>query len=110
MPIPDYQRLMRPGLEHAAKGEGRIGALIETISTELGLTTDEREDFLPSGKQTVIANRVPWATPYLQQAGLLTPTRRGHFVITQRGNAALAEPDAGNHTPVRQPDNEDLSY
>ncbi len=94
MPIPDYQSLMRPVLEHAAKGEVRIGALIETISTELGLTTDEREELLPSGKQTVIANRVHWAKTYLKQAGLVAPTRRGHFVITQRGKAALAEPEA----------------
>lgn len=94
MPIPDYQSLMRPVLEHAAKGEVRIGALIETISTELGLITDEREELLPSGKQTVIANRVHWAKTYLKQAGLVAPTRRGHFVITQRGKAALAEPEA----------------
>jgi len=94
MPIPDYQSLMRPVLEHAAKGEVRIGALIETISTELGLTTDEREELLPSGKQTVIANRVHWAKTYLKQAGLVAPTRRGHFAITQRGKAALAEPEA----------------
>lgn len=56
--IPDYQSLMRPVLEHAARGEVRIGDLIDTLSDQLGLTEDEREEMLPSGKQTVIANRV----------------------------------------------------
>lgn len=94
MPIPDYQTLMRPVLEHAARSEVRIGALIETLSEELGLTPDECEEMLPSGKQTVIANRVHWAKTYLKQAGLVAPTRRGHFVITERGKAALADPTA----------------
>jgi restriction system protein len=94
MSIPDYQTLMRPVLEHAAKGEVRIGALIETLSEKLELTTAEREEMLPSGKQTVIANRVHWAKTYLKQAGLVVPTRRGHFVITDRGKAALADPNS----------------
>lgn len=92
MPIPDYQTLMRPVLQHSARGEVRIGTLIETLSDELGLTPEEREEMLPSGKQTVIANRVHWAKTYLKQAGLVAPTRRGHFVITDRGNAALTDP------------------
>lgn len=93
MPIPDYQTLMRPVLEHAAKGEVRIGALIETLSEQLGLSPEEREEMLPSGKQTVFANRVHWAKTYLKQAGLVAPTRRGHFIITDRGRAALADPN-----------------
>jgi restriction system protein len=91
MPIPDYQTLMRPVLEHAGRGEVRIGALIETLSQELGLTVEEREELLPSGKQTVFANRVHWAKTYLKQAGLVAPTKRGHFIITGRGKAALAD-------------------
>ena len=94
MAVPDYQTLMRPVLEHAARGEVRIGALIAALSEDLGLTAEEREEMLPSGKQTVIANRVHWAKTYLKQAGLVAPTRRGHFVITDRGKAALADPDA----------------
>lgn len=85
---------MRPVLEHASKGEVRIGDLIDTLSDQLGLTEDERAELLPSGKQTVIANRVHWAKTYLKQAGLVRPTRRAHFVITERGQAALADQSA----------------
>lgn len=91
--IPDYQSLMRPVLEHSAAGEIRIGELVDTLSGELGLSQDEREELLPSGKQTVIANRLHWAKSYLKQAGLVRATRRGHFTITERGRDALSKPD-----------------
>ena len=94
MPIPDHQTLMRPVLEHALKGEINFKTLVNTLSDELGLTTDEREETIPSGKQTKITNRVSWAKSYLKQAGLLASTRRGHFIITERGKDALADRNA----------------
>ena len=94
MPIPDYQTFMRPVLEHALKGEIKIGTLVNTLSDEFGLTTEEREETTPSGQQTRIANRVSWAKSYLKQAGLLASTRRGHFIITERGKDALADQNA----------------
>lgn len=94
MPIPDYQTLMRPILEHAQTGEFRIGGLVDILSDELELTVQERNEKVPSGRRTVIADRVNWAKTYLKQAGLLESPRRGHFVITHRGKAALADPNA----------------
>ena len=92
--IPDYQTLMRPVLEHAMRGEMRIGQLIDALATELRLSDAERAEMLPSGKQTVFANRVHWAKTYLKQAGLVAATRRAHFVITDRGRVALGNPQA----------------
>ena len=92
MPIPDFQTLMRPILEHAQMGEFRIGELIETLSDEFGLTAEERTAKVPSGGKTLIADRVHWAKTYLKQAGLLESPRRGHFIITDRGKAALSDP------------------
>jgi len=40
---------------------------------------------LPSGFQRTFVNRVGWAATYLKKAGLLEPTRRGFYRITQRG-------------------------
>jgi restriction system protein len=87
--IPDYQTLMRPILECAAAGEVRIGDVVEQLGREFGLTPDEEQELLPSGKQTRFANRVHWAKSYLKQAGLVKETRRAHFVITDRGKDAL---------------------
>ncbi|MEH6809000.1 MAG: restriction endonuclease [Hyphomonas oceanitis] len=101
--IPDYQSLMRPVLEHAERGEVRIGELIDTLAGELKLTDNERNELLPSGKQTIFANRVHWAKTYLKQAGLVKPTRRAHFVITARGHQALADASAKiDNTYLRQ--------
>ncbi len=47
-------------------------------------------ELLPSGKQTLFGNRVHWAKTYLNKAGLLETTRRGHFKITDRGRQVLA--------------------
>jgi len=92
--IPDYQTLMRPVLACAAVGETRIGDAVEQLAEKLGLTPDERAQLLPSGKQTMFANRVHWAKTYLVKAGLAEGTRRGYFRITPRGQAALADATA----------------
>lgn len=90
MSIPDYQSLMLPVLKKAANGEVKISIVIEELSDEFELTEDERADLLPSGKNTVIAKRIHWAKTYLKQAGLVDATRRGYFVISDRGRAILA--------------------
>ena len=89
--IPDYQTLMRPVLACATAGETKIGDAVEQLADKLGLTPDERAQLLPSGKQTMFANRVHWAKTYLVKAGLAEGTRRGYYRITPRGQAALAD-------------------
>jgi restriction system protein len=89
MSIPDYQSLMLPVLSTSLDGEIRIGDVVERLAEKLGLTPEERSQLLPSGKQTVFANRVHWAKTYLAKAGLIESTRRGHFKITPRGRQAI---------------------
>jgi restriction system protein len=89
MPIPDYQSLMLPVLLAASKNEVRIGDVIDRLANELTLTPEERAQLLPSGRQTLFANRVHWAKTYLNKAGLVEITRRGHFKITDRGRTVL---------------------
>ena len=91
--IPDYQTLMRPVLECAQDNEVRIGDIVDPLADRFDLSDEERQELLPSGKQTRFANRVHWAKSYLKQGGLVNATKRGHFVITDRGRVALA--DAG---------------
>lgn len=91
MSIPDYQKFMLPVLRKAAGGEVKISSVIEELADEFGLSEDEKAELLPSGKQTVVANRIHWAKTYLKQAGLVDATRRGHFVISERGRAVLAK-------------------
>jgi restriction system protein len=88
--VPDYQRLMLPVLRAAAAGEQRIGAVVQRLGEELGLSEAARAALLASGRQTIFANRVHWAKTYLAKAGLVEGTRRGHFRLTQRGADVLA--------------------
>jgi restriction system protein len=90
MAIPDYQTLMLPVLEFAARGETSVRDCIAALADRLGLSQEERSQLLPSRKQAVFANRVHWAKTYLVQAGLLESTRRAHFQLTPRGSEVLA--------------------
>ena len=89
MAIPDYQTLMLPVLRLAAREEMKIGDVVEMLSNQFSLVDAERSELLPSGKQTIIANRTHWAKTYLKQAGLVTPTRRGFFRISDLGKSVL---------------------
>ncbi|HYK35623.1 restriction endonuclease [Alloacidobacterium sp.] len=89
MAIPDYQSLMLPVLRAAAKGEVRLGYVVEQLADELHLSEDERTELLPSGTQT-LANRVGWAKTYLAKAGLIASNRRAHYSLTERGREVLA--------------------
>lgn len=92
--IPDYQSLMLPVLEVAAKGETSVPLAEADIATRFGLTDAEREELLPSGKQRVLHNRIHWAKFYLTKAGFLESPRRGRFVISEAGRKLLSNPPA----------------
>ena len=88
--IPTYQEFMRPLLEIASNGnEIKIRDAINSLANQFHLTQDERLEKLPSGRVTVLDNRIGWAKTYLTKSGLLESTRRAHFVITERGKQAL---------------------
>jgi len=58
-------RLANDGNEH------RITEALEHLGREFNLSSNELSELLPSGKETVFANRTHWAKTYLSQAGLL---------------------------------------
>ncbi len=88
--IPDYQSLMLPVLLLAAEGEKRVADVAERIADDLGLTAEERDELLPSGRQRLLHNRIHWAKFYMSKAGLIASPARGRFVATDRGKALLA--------------------
>jgi restriction system protein len=97
MAIPDYQTLMLPVLRLAAKGEQRVGDAADIIADELGLSAEERETLLPSGRQRLLNNRIHWAKFYMSKAGLISSPARGRFVATEDGRKLLgANPDKIN--------------
>ena len=90
MPIPDYQTLMLPVLRLADGGETRVPDVAGRIADEFGLSQEEREQMLPSGRQRLLHNRVHWAKFYMSKAGLISSQRRGWFSASDAGHALLA--------------------
>lgn len=93
MPIPDYQSLMLPLLKAVRNGkEHKISDLYDVLSDEFKLTDDERNEKLPSGRETYIKNRISWARTYLKKAGLVSSPSKGRVQITTSGNELLSHP------------------
>lgn len=63
----------------------------ETLATEFSLTEFDRQELLPSGRQSIFKNRLGWARTYMKKAGLLDAPRRGRFKITPRGIEVLSQ-------------------
>jgi restriction system protein len=90
MTVPDYQTLMRSLLSYAQDGgEKNIREEMKVIASQFNLTQQDLSELVPSGKNTLFANRVHWARTYLDKAGTIRRTRRSHFQITDRGQELL---------------------
>jgi restriction system protein len=62
MTIPDYQSVILPLLNFISDGkEHSIREAYDFISDHFGLSEEERNELLPSGRQAIIDNRVGWA-------------------------------------------------
>lgn len=83
---------MLPVLEAASDGPVRARDAVEEMSDKFGLTSEERSSMLPSGQQTIIANRTHWAITYLVKAGLIERPQRGYFKATDEGKKLLLDP------------------
>ncbi len=75
----------------AATSPQHRNTLSDLMSDQFGLTVDEREKLLPSGKATVIRSRTGWALSYMKQAALVESPKRGWYALTARGKDVLAK-------------------
>jgi len=94
--LPTYEALMLPLLRALRDGQPhRISEVARDLAVELGIEEEQMAELLPSGKVTVWRSRTQWASQYLSQAGAITRTQRGVFVISERGRKLLAEHPGG---------------
>jgi restriction system protein len=101
MTVPDFQTMMRPVLELHADGLPHTSADVrDKVAQTLGVTEEDRQVPLPSGRTSRYANRVAWAVTHMAQALLLERPQRGVTQITPRGRDVLA----------RHPDRVDMAY
>jgi len=92
MLIPDFQTVMLPVLKCVA-GKNMVSSaqIVDQVSDAFQLTPEQRAELLPSGKQTIIKNRIGWAITYLKKAGLLSSPKRAHVQITDLGQSVLVQ-------------------
>ena len=91
MPIPDFQSLMLPALKALSDGaEKPVSEIRNHIAETQGLTLEEMQELLPSGRQPVFVNRVSWALIHLSRAGLSERVRRSVWRLTTEGEKLLA--------------------
>lgn len=92
MPIPDFQTIMLPLLEHCSDGETHsMASTEEALALRFKLTEDEINELLPSGRQRRFGNRIGWSKLHLIKAGLLSSPNWGLFQITDLGKSILAK-------------------
>lgn len=102
MAIPDFQTLMRPLLVALADGhEHPVPAIREALALQFGLTEDDLEERLPSGRTTTYVNRVAWALSHLKGAAAIGSPTRGVYSITDRGQEILTETTKTDRVDLR---------
>ena len=90
MPLGDYQSIMRPTLKALADGlDTPLSEIRARVAVAEELTEQEISGRLPSGRQTVLANRVSWALLGMERAELLLRIRRAVYRLTAEGGRLL---------------------
>jgi restriction system protein len=92
MALPDFQTMMRPILVSLTTGQAQsLPQIRAQIAKDLGVSDEEQQILLPSGKQTTFSNRVAWALTHMGKAGLAERPARGQYTITDRGRQVLTD-------------------
>ena len=92
MAVPDFQSFFLPFLQLLSDGkEHSIRDAYHILANQLELSESDRQQVLPSGQMKTYVNRIGWTRTHLKKAGLIDASKRGHFVITDRGREVLAQ-------------------
>ena len=104
MAIPKYDEMYRVFLDCLADMQPHGSKEVrDVIAARLSVSEAERQELLPSGRQTIFDNRVGWTRTYLKKAGLLTSLSRGVYQLTQQGKQVLdSNPDVIDNSFLEQ--------
>ena len=92
MTVPSFQSLMLPVLTVLDDGVvRRPRPVCDEVAARLGVSAEDQAELLPSGAMSRYRNRILWALHHMKRAGVIESPGRGQYVITDRGQALLAE-------------------
>lgn len=90
MSIPTYDKFYRSILQFLSDGQiHNSKEMVSYAARDFKLSKEDMALILPSGRQTVLANRVGWARTYLKKAGLIDNPSRGQYRIMPLGRKLL---------------------
>jgi restriction system protein len=97
MTVPTYDQFITPLFRMLAEHpEGlRTRDACEKVADAVGVTAEDRGLLLPSGSQTIYANRIGWAHDRLKRAELSQSLRRGYWQLTEKGRTYAKQHPAG---------------
>ena len=92
MPVPDFQSLMLPTLAAlSGSSDTSVAEVRQRVAAAEGLTPEEVQELLPSGRQPVFTNRVSWAIIHMERSGLVEKVQRGIYRLAAAGEQLLAQ-------------------
>ena len=92
MPVPDFQSLMLPTLTAlSGSSDTSVAEVRQRVAAAEGLTPEEVQELLPSGRQPVFTNRVSWAIIHMEKSGLVEKVQRGIYRLAAAGEQLLAQ-------------------
>ncbi len=90
--IPDFQSIILPYLRELSHGrEVPVDEVRRAMADHFSLSPEQRELTHPAGYRTVFGTRVAWAKANLTRAGLILNPSHGRMMISESGQAVLAE-------------------
>lgn len=89
MTVPTYDRMMRPILELAAKGDISRRSMEHSMGQHFELSSEEMALKIPSGQFGLVLSRVGWAMTYLTKAGLISKVAPKTYRATGEGSQFL---------------------
>lgn len=90
MAIPEFQCFMLPVLTILSDGKKHsVYDCIKEVTKYFQLSDEEMKQLVPSGTQTIVANRTYWSLTYLKKSLLIQTEKRGVYEITERGRKLL---------------------
>lgn len=95
MPIPTYDQLFRPLLEHAISEDITRRSATDAMIENFKLTPEEVEQRLPSGGSTYIKNRTGWAMTFLTKGNLIAKIAPKTYRATDAGKKFFADHPQG---------------
>ncbi len=89
--VPTYDEFIEPVLRVLAKhAQGlKTANVYQQVADEVGLTEEQRDELLPSGRQAYYQNRIGWAFDRIKRADYGESVTRGVWALTDAGRAFI---------------------